>query len=126
MSIRDGVDYGPEAWRLSTYITFLIVMAAFPLSLARYSTWLWTEHGYLTLCAMLAWISLGGWVVVRHFSAEKQASDQLGRELNSISRGLPPPAVAGRPQWLVAWGWLNAVAIALVMITMMRIAASLA
>jgi hypothetical protein len=119
--IRDRVDYGPEAWRLSVYITFLIVMAAYPLSLARYGSWLWAEHRGLTICALVGWFSVGAWIVIRHFSAEEQAGDQLRRELDSISRGVRPEPAAGCPKWLAAWGWLNAVALGLILVAIMRV-----
>jgi hypothetical protein len=125
MSIRDRVDYGPEAWRLSVYATFLIVMAAYPLSLARYGSWLWAEHRSLTICALVGWFSLCAWIVIRHFSAEERAGDQLRRELESISRGVPPPTAAGCPRWLAAWGWLNVAALALITVAMMRVVVSL-
>jgi hypothetical protein len=124
-SIRDRVDYGPEAWRLSVYIAFLIVMAAYPLSLARYGSWLLAEHRSLTTCALVGWFSLGAWIVIRHFSAEERAGDQLRRELESISRGVRPTPAADRPKWLAAWGWLNVAALALITVAMMRVVVSL-
>jgi hypothetical protein len=125
MNLRDQVDYSPELWRLSAYVTALFVAAAYPLSLARYRGWFWTEHRALLVSALFLWTSLCTWVLVRHFSVEKHADDQLHRELESISNGTGPISAGGSPRWLRIWGWSNCVILLLFLVAMLRVLLSL-
>jgi hypothetical protein len=117
---RDGVDYSPEAWRLSGFVSVLFVFLAYPVMLAQYDEWLWEAHPHLT-CALIAfWISMCGWVSVRHFQLQRRADEKLQRDLESLSRRSPlvPPAPA--PLWLRLWGWGNGVASVLLLLGIAR------
>jgi len=122
---KDHVDYAPEIWRLSAYITALFAAAACPLSLAKYGDWLWAEYQGLTIFTLFFWGSLCAWVLILHFALGKRADDRLRNELESISRGGTPKPTAGIPPWVEAWGWLNAAAFLLVLLLFGRVIMSL-
>jgi hypothetical protein len=104
---RDGVDYSPEAWRLSTYVSTLFLFLAYPVMLSKYDEWLWGVHRYLTLGFLAFWLSLCGWVCARYFDHQNRVNEKLMKDLESISRGSAPIPPTVPPQWLQVWGWAN-------------------
>ncbi len=122
---RDGVDYSPGAWRLSAFVSVLFVFLAYPVMLAEYDEWLWKVHPYLT-CALIAfWISMLGWVGLRHFQLQRRADEKLHSDLESISRGSSSLPEAPAPHWLRLWGWGNGVACVLLLVGIARLLATL-
>jgi hypothetical protein len=109
---RDGVDYSPEAWRLSVYVTVLFVLVAYPLTLSEYDEWFWEAHPQLTTAFIALWISSCGWICARHFELQRREDERLREELEAISHGSPPPSPAGAPWWIRLWGWGNGAALA--------------
>jgi hypothetical protein len=122
---RDGVDYSPEAWRLSGYVSVLFVFLAYPVMIAEYDAWLWKVHPYLT-CALIAfWLSLSGWVCVRHFQLQRGADEKLYKDLEAISHGSPPVPPIVTPRWLWAWGWGNGAAFVALLAGILNLLSSL-
>jgi hypothetical protein len=124
-SRRDGVDYSPEAWRLSGYVAALFVLFAYPLMLSDYSEWLWKIHPQLTLAFIGFWISLCGWVCVRHFQLQWQADEKLRQDLETISREAVPVTPVFTPRWLRVWGWGNLVLLAALLVKIRTVLSSL-
>ena len=122
---RDGVDYSPEAWRLSGYVSVLFVLVAYPVTLAEYDSWFWNVHPQLTVAFIAFWISLCGWVVVRHFQLQGLSNEKLRQDLQSISlRSAPVPPVV-TPRWLRAWGLGNAAVFAVLLAEIVNLLFSL-
>ena len=113
---RGGVDYSPEAWRLSGYVAVLFVFLAYPVMLSEYDEWLWKSHSQLTLALMGFWISLCGWVCVRHFQLQRRADEKLRQDLETISHGSAPVAPVFTPRWLRVWGWGNVAVLAALLV----------
>jgi hypothetical protein len=122
---RDGVDYSPEAWRLSGYVSVLFVLVAYPVMLAEYVEWFWKVHPQLALAFIAFWISLCGWVGVRHSQLQSLSNEKLLKDLEAISHGLPqiPPIAPSR--WLQVWGLGNGVAFAVLLFGVMNLLSSL-
>jgi len=122
---RDRVDYSPEAWRLSGYITTLFVFVAYPVTIAEYDAWLWSAHARLTIATIVFWISAAGWLVVRHFQLQSIADEKLLKDLKAISSRSPASPLTASPAWLQAWGWANAILFAMLLAGFMRLVRSL-
>ncbi len=122
---RDGVDYSPEAWRLSGYVSLLFILIAYPVMLSDYDEWFWNVHPYLTLSLIAFWSSLCGWVGVRHFQLQGLADEKLQHDLEAISQGLPPIPLVVTPKWLRVWSWANGVALAALLVEIATMLSSL-
>jgi len=122
---RDGVDYSPEAWRLSGYVSALFLFIAYPLMLAKFDEWLWSAHPYLTSSFIAFWMSLCGWICVLYFQLRNRADEKLRRDLEAISHGLPSGTPGVTPQWLQVWGWGNGALLAALLVEISMILSSL-
>jgi len=122
---RDGVDYSPEAWRLSGYVTLLFVLLAYPFALSDYREWLWEVHPQLSVACILFWLSFCGWVFVRHLQLRDQEDEKLLKDLESISRGGPATPAVVSPPWLKTWGWGNGIGLILLSVGIARLVGSL-
>lgn len=110
--LPDGVDFDAEAWRLSGYLTALIVFVAYPAVLSDYDDWLWSAHTSMTVGFLAFWLSSAAWVVARHFQLKNLTDEKLFKDLAAISEGVPVTRGIRTPGWLRAWGVVNAVAFA--------------
>ena len=122
---RDGVDYSPEAWRLSGYVAALFMFLAYPVMLSKYDEWFWSFHPQLTLTFVTCWSSSCGWVCLRHFQLQRQADEKLRQDLETISHGSAPTAAVVSPRWLQIWGWGNLVVLAALLIKIALLLSSL-
>ena len=122
---RDGVDYSSEAWRLSGFVAVLFVFLAYPVMLSEYDEWLWKSHPRLTLALIGFWISLCGWVCVRHFQLQRRADEKLRQDLEMISHASAPVALVLTPRWLRVWGWGNLAVLAVLLIEIGAVLSSL-
>jgi hypothetical protein len=107
--LRDGVDYAPDAWRLSGYVTVLFVLIAYPAALYDHGDWLWSMHPRLSGAGITFWLSLCSWVGIGYFQHRAQEDEKLKKDLESISREVPSSPPAASLGWLRVWGWANAI-----------------